>query len=150
MANYVTETDWDKDDIVEKRMIVDMPMNRTDGMGLITRSMSERWASDIGLDYVPSQWCVRQSFIKGMLCTFPILEFCDEVNGGSYLVDTIYNDINGNPIQADLRDVDVILTESQFKLWDSYSSMEQYIENCHRNKLYWGVSQYTPKEAKSV
>lgn len=150
MANYVTETDWSKDDDIDVRLIEDMKMNRTDGMGLITRSMSEKWAEDVGLDYVPSQWCVRQSFVKGMLCTFPIVEFCEEMNGGNYIVDTIYKDADGNPKRADLREVDVILTESQFKLWDSYDSMEQYIENCHTNHLYWGVSQFAPKEAKSI
>lgn len=124
-------------------------MDRTDGMGLITPEMSERWSQDLGLDYVPSQWCVRQSFIKGMLCTFPIDEFCREINGGNYIVDTVYKDEDGNPIRADLREVDVILTESQFKLWKAYRNLDQYIANCHENKLFWGVSQYTPKEAKS-
>jgi hypothetical protein len=147
-ANYVTETDWDDDDIVDERE-VELEMNRTDGMGLISPEFSARWADDIGVDYVPSQWCVRQSFIKGMLCTFDFRAFCREVNGGNYIVDTIYKDDNGNPIKADLRDVDIILSESQFKLWDSYQSLEEYIENCHTNKLYWGVTQFSPKRPKS-
>lgn len=149
MANYVTETDWAQDDQIDVRKIEGMRMDRTDGMGLITPEMSERWSQDLGLDYVPSQWCVRQSFIKGMLCTFPIDEFCREMNGGNYIVDTVYKDEDGNPIRADLREVDVILTESQFKLWKAYRNLDQYIANCHENKLFWGVSQYTPKEAKS-
>ena len=151
LANYLTENpDWDKDDTLDVRMIEDMPMNRTDGMGLISPELSERWAKELDLDYIPAQWCIRQSFIKGMVCTFPIHQFCEEVAGGNYMVETIYKDEAGNPIMADLREYDMILTESQFKLWDSFPSMEVYIENYHKNDLAWGVSQYTPKRAKDT
>ncbi|MBO5970255.1 MAG: hypothetical protein J6S14_17380, partial [Clostridia bacterium] len=150
-ANYVTENpDWDKDDTLDVRMIEDMPMNRTDGMGLISPELSEKWAGELGLDYIPAQWCIRQNFIKGMVCTFPIHQFCEEVNGGNYIIETIYKDGDGNPIMADLRDYDMILTESQFKLWDSFPSLDAYIENYRRNKLLWGVSQFTPKRAKDT
>lgn len=148
-ASYVTEGDWSKDDQVDIRE-VETAMNRTDGMGLISPELSEQWAKELGLDYVPAQWIIRQSFLKGMVCTFPIHQFCEEVNHGNYLVDTIYKDANGEYIKADLRDVDMIVSESQFKLWDSFGSMEQYISNCHENGLTWGVAQYSPKEPKDV
>lgn len=150
MANYVTETDWEKDDKIDQRMIENMEMNRTDGMGLISPDQSQQWAEELGLDWLPSQWCIRQNFIKGMLCTFDIHKFCEEVNGGNYIVDTVYTDENGEYIKADLRDYSVIITESQFKLWDSFDSVESYIENCHNNNLKWGVSQYSPKEPKDI
>lgn len=150
-ANYLTENpDWDQDDTLDVRMIEDMPMNRTDGMGLISPEQSEKWARELGLDYIPAQWCIRQNFIKGMVCTFPIHQFCEEVNGGDYRIKTVYRDADGQPIYADLRDYDIILTESQFKLWDSFPSIEVYIENYRKNGLLWGVSQYTPKRAKDT
>lgn len=149
-AYFDTETGWNEDDDIEVRRVENVEMNRTDGMGLISPALSERWANELGLDYIPAQWCIRQSFIKGMVCTFPIHEFCEEVVGGNYIVNTIYKDENGEPIKADLRDYDLILTESQFKLWDSFDSVGQYISNCHENKLFWGVSQYTPKAAKDT
>ena len=149
-ANYVIENGWKHDDTVIQKEIKDMPMNRTDGMGLISYRQAEKWSKELGLDYVPSQFCIRQNFIKGMLCTFPIHEFCEEVNNGNYIVDTIYKDKDGNYIKADLRDYDIILTESQFKLWDSFPNIETYIKNCRENKLYWGVSLYSPKKAKNV
>lgn len=148
-ANYLTERDWAVDDVLEEREI-EMKMNRTDGMGLISPELSARWAQELGLDYIPAQWIVRQSFIKGMVCTFPFKEFCEEKNGGNYLVETIYKDSDGNPIMADLRNVDLILSESQFKLWDSYTSIDHYVANCHANKLTWGVAQYSPKELKDL
>lgn len=148
-TNFVTETDWDLDDEITQ-IETEQEMNRTDGMGLISPKQAKIWAEELGLDYIPSQFCVRQSFIKGMLCVFDIHEFCKEKNNGNYIVDTIYKDENGNYIKADLRDYDIIISESQFKLWDSYSSIEQYIISCHQNKLYWGITQYTPKEAKDI
>jgi hypothetical protein len=148
-ANYVIEKDWNIDDDIEERK-VEIDMNRTDGMGLINPIRAKQWADELGLDYIPSQFCIRQSFVKGMLCTFPIQQFCEEVNNGNYIVDTIYKDSEGNYIKADLQDYDVIITESQFKLWDSYPNIDTYIDNCHKNKLYWGVSQYTPKQAKHI
>lgn len=150
IANYVTETDWDKDDEIDQRLIKDMPMNRTDGMGLISPRQSEKWANELGLDYTPEQWCIRQSFLKGMLCTFDIHRFCEEKNGGNYIVDTIYKDENGKYIKADLRDCEVIITESQLKLWGSYPNVETYVENYRKNNLQWGVSQYTAKKPKDV
>jgi len=149
MANFDTETDWDIDDEIEPREVT-AEMNRTDGMGLISPRQAQKWAEELELDYVPSQFIVRQSFLKGMVCTFPIHEFCEEVNDGNYLVDTIYQDENGEYIKADLRDYDLIIGESQFKLWDSWSSMEAYIDCCHQNGLTWGIAQYSPKEAKNV
>lgn len=149
LTNFVIETDWDIDDQIVQQE-VKQEMNRTDGMGLISPKQAEKWGKELGLDYIPSQFCIRQSFIKGMLCTFDIHQFCKEKNNNNYIVDTIYKDKDGNYIKADLRDYDVILSESQFKLWDSYDSVEQYIECCHKNKLYWGISQYTPKKAKDI
>lgn len=149
-ANYVIENGWKVDDTIIQKEMANVPMNRTDGMGLISYNQAKKWAEELGLDYVPSQFCIRQSFIKGMLCTFPIHEFCEEVNGGNYLVETIYKDKKGNYIKVDLREYDVIISESQFKLWNSFDSIDSYIENCHKNKLYWGVTLTTPKEAKRI
>lgn len=149
MAHFDTETDWSIDDEIDTREVT-TEMNRTDGMGLISPRQAAKWAEELELDYVPSQWIIRQSFLKGMLCTFPIHEFCEEVNGGNYIVDTIYQDDDGNYIKADLRDYDVIVSESQFKLWDSWSGTEEYVQRCHENGLTWGVAQYTPARAKNI
>ena len=142
-VNYVTETPQGQDDEVEVREI-DMPFNRTDGMGLITPDFARLWADDLGLDYVPAQFCIRQSWIKGMLCVFDIIDFCEKKNGGKYTITDIY----GN--EVDLRNIDIILSESQFKLWDSYPNQKYYEECCEMNGLNWGVSIYTPKQDKDI
>lgn len=142
-VNYVTETDYDSDDLIDERT-VNLGFNRTDGMGLVNYERASIWAKDLGLDYVPAQFCIRQSFIKGMLCTFPIQEFCELVNDGCYTTRDLY----GNEI--DLRDYDVILTESQFKLWGAYPNLDYYKECCHKNNLNWGVAICTPKQDKDI
>jgi hypothetical protein len=148
-VNFVTETKKDEDDLIEEKEI-EIEFNRFDGMGLISYEKADEWAKELGLDYVPSQWCVRQSFLKGMLCTFPILDFCKLKNQQNFNIKTSYKDENGNDKIVNLNDIDVICTESQFKLWDSYNSLEEYIENCEKNKLYWGVSLYSPKQDKDI
>lgn len=153
-ANYVIENAWKVDDTIIQKELKDVPMNRTDGMGLISYKQALLWANELDLDYVPSQFCFRQSFMKGMLCVFPIHEFALEYGkldeSGRCMVDTIYTDDNNNPIKANLFEYDLIITESQFKLWDSYDSIEQYIENCKKNNLKWGIALTTPKEAKPM
>jgi len=149
MTNFVTETAWDKDDTIEQKEI-ELEMNRTDGLGLISPRQAQIWANDMELDYIPSQFIIRQSFLKGLLCTFDIHEFCKEKNNNNYIVDTVYKDSSGNYIKADLREYDVIISESQFKLWNAYPNIETYIDNYHKNKLFWGVAQYSPNQAKDI
>lgn len=148
-VNFVTETDLNEDDLIETKEVTEK-FNRFDGQGLISYEMASKWAAELGLDYVPAQWCIRQNFIKGMLNTFPIHEFCEKVNNGNYRIRTSYCDENGNPKIVDLRDIDVIITESQFKLWDSWDSVEIYQENCIKNNLKWGVSLHSPKKDKDI
>ena len=148
-VHFVTEIAGNTDDLVEDKTVT-QTFNRTDGMGLISPRQAKKWADELGLDYIPSQFGLRQSFIKGMLCTFPIHEFCEEINGGNYIVDTIYKDENGNYIKADLRDYDIIISESQFKLWNCYDDVDDYLEKCHKNGLKWGIPQYSPKECKNI
>lgn len=147
--NYVTETDWETDDLIDIREMT-QEFNRFDGQGLIDYGMAKKWADELGLDYVPAQWCIRQNFIKGMLCTFPIKEYLEQANNGNYNIKTIYKDEFGNNIVTNMKDIDVILSESQFKLWDSFPNLDVFQTNCVKNNLTWGVSLYTPKETKHI
>ena len=147
---WVTEVDdKNKDDIIEKRTIT-TEFNLFDGNGLVSPTMAQQWSDDLELDYLPAQWCIRASWIKGMVNVFDFHKFCEEYNNGNYIIDTVYKDADGNPIKVDLRDIDVILTESQFKLWSSYNSLEEYQFNSKKNNLNWGVSLYTPKQDKDI
>ena len=142
---WVTEVPNNEDDDIIERKTIETEFNLFDGNGLISPTKAQEWSNELGLDYLPAQWCIRASWIKGMLNVFDFHRFCKEINGGEYLIDTVYKDEFGNPIKVDLRNIDVILTESQFKLWSSYDNLDDYISNCKKNKLHWGVSIHTPK-----
>jgi hypothetical protein len=142
-VDFVTETEGDNDDIIERRTIT-QGFNRFDGMGLISPQQAKKWSSELQLDYIPAQWCVRNNFLKGMLCTFDIHKFCEEKNNGNYIIKSIYGK------EVDLRNIDIIITESQFKLWDSFKSQEQYDNNRRKNCLKWGVTLVTPRIDKDI
>ena len=46
--------------------------------------------------------------------------------------------------------IDVILTVSQLKLWNSYSSCEEYALACEKNKIGWGVSRVNLQHEKDT
>lgn len=143
-VNWVTITEEElQDDKIEQKY-VDMEFNLFDGMGLIKPHFASIWAQELGLDYVPAQFCIRHSFIKGMVCQFDIDSFCKINNNNNYMIKTLYGDY------VDIRNYDIILTKSQFKMWNCYNSYEDYNEKCHRNKLTWGISQYSPKHTKDI
>ena len=85
-------------------------------------------SESLGLDYVTSGVCLRNAYCKGMLYAFPIVEFCEK-----YLKSYIVKDIWGN--EVDVRNIDMILTESSLKFWNSYTSSEDYI-NQYRSHGY--------------
>ena len=142
LVNFVEECDKIDDEVVEKKVPIEY--NYFDGMGLITPKMAKIWAKDLGEDdYIPAQFCIRQNFIKGMVAVFPFQEFATEIAHNYNITDIYGNDIN-------IKDMDVILTESQFKLWDSFDNIKQYEDNCKANGLEWGVSKCTPKKDKET
>lgn len=113
--------------------------NLFDGQGLISPTFSKLWANDVGItDYVPSAWGVRCAFIKGMCVTFDFVRFAKEIAK----VDTII-DVWGT--EYHIEDIDVILSQSQFKLWNAYENWEYYEVNLWINGLSWGVSKVSPK-----
>lgn len=143
-VNWVTMVDEPfEDDKIEQKW-VDFTFNLFDGMGIIHPEYAKVWAEELGLDYVPSEFCIRHSFIKGMVCQFDFIDFCRLKNNGNYMIKTLYGDY------VDVRDYDMIITKSQFKMWNCYDNFEDYIEKCHKNELEWGISQFAPKKPKDI
>jgi hypothetical protein len=114
----------------------------SDGYGLMLPSRALQWSLDAEEHYLPSGMCIRNSWTKGMLFTFDFHAFAEKVSG-SYLV----KDIWGNDV--DIRSVDVILTGSMLKLWDSYSSWEDYWSNCIKNKYTFSVTKMCPEKLEN-
>ena len=135
-VDYIQEVDND-DDIIEERD-EEISFNLWDGQGLISPKFAAQWAEEMELDYIPSAFIIRSNFIKGMLCTIDFHKYAEEVAENHYVTDVWGNKYN-------IRDADIILTESQFKLWNAYESIDDYIRKCKNNNLNWGVSRVTPK-----
>lgn len=145
--SFVTETDIGEDDIINVREIV-KEFNRADGMGIISPTLAEKWSKEMDLDYIPACFCIRASFIKGMVCVVDFHEWIKEKINKKEIKSSIVKDIYGK--EVDLLEVELLLTESQFKLIGSYKSLEQYKSNCIINNLKWGVSLQSPKECKDT
>lgn len=86
----------------------------------------------------------RFAWTKGMLFTFDFVEFAKQINNEKYEV----ADAWGN--KRDIRNYDVVLTTSMVKLWDSYDSLEHYLECCKENHYDFSVAKTTPHKLENV
>jgi len=68
----------------------DIELEESDGYGLILPELSERWRQEINTEeqYVPSGFCIRNAFCKGMVFTFDFHRFADIV-ARNYIVKDI-------------------------------------------------------------
>lgn len=111
--------------------------NASDGFGLMLPWRAARWALDLGIDYIPSGINTRAyAFEKGMLVTFDFIDFAKKHN--TFMT----HDAWGK--EVDIREFDVIITASMLKLWDSYKSFDEYMEQCLNNNYKFCVSKVCP------
>jgi len=110
-----------------------------DGEGIITINGSEQWCKDLDIeDYTPGFWGIRNSYVKGMLITFPVNDFIEDVSHTSEFIDAWGE-------KRDAKNYDIFLTTSQVKLWDNYKSLEDFTQKCKDNNLSWGICRVPPK-----
>lgn len=139
---YLTdECDGEPTMELQKQQKVDL--DASDGFGMMLPSLAERWSKELGLDYTISGANTRFSFEKGMAFTFDYIDFAEKIAGGKYII----KDAWGNDF--DVRDVELILTTSMVKLWDSYDSCEAYVRNSLSNGYTFGIAKTCPKELES-
>ena len=115
--------------------------NLFDGQGLICPQKAQEWSEELKMDYTPSSTIFRSAFAKGLLVTFDFHKFAEEHD--TYKIKDIYGNI------YNVEDVEVILSQSQFKLYDAYSSTEDYICQCQKHDYSWGISRPAPKYDKN-
>ena len=140
IIDWVTESE--PDDIIEEQER-ELTFNLWDGMGICSPELAKQWSQDLDLDYVPCCFCIRNYFVKGMVCVFDFHKFSREVAGKH-----IITDLYGKEVDTD--NIDMIITESQFKLWKGYDSWQYYLDCCKENGGRWGVTKFTPKEDKTA
>jgi len=140
-VDFVTYKGIDEDDNVEtvKR---ELSMNAWDGQGLISPNLAKLWSDELELDYTFSNAVIRAPFLKGLVTVFDMNLFANLV-AKKYTFTDIYG------IERDIRETDLIISESMFKLTNSYENTEEYIENCHKNKLGFSIAKVNPKVEKS-
>ena len=141
----VDDSDLTREEPIVKRIdSYDIEYNVSDGMGFVTPEMSAKWAQELNEGDEPlSGVNTRCSFLKGMLFTVPFKEFAEEVAH-------TYKIIDAYGVERDIRDADAIVTTSMLKLWDSYSSYEEYYENCIKNGYEFAVAKSTPHKLRNV
>lgn len=139
-VDWVTENE--PDDIIEEQNR-ELTFNLWDGMGICSPELAQKWSQDLELDYVPCSFSIRNYFVKGMVCVFDFHKFSREVAHKH-----IIKDLYGNEVDTD--NIDMIITESQFKLWKGYESWQDYLDCCKENDGRWGVAKFSPKEDKTA
>lgn len=125
--------------VMEEQYQVPVQLNESDGYGLMMPSLAQRWSEELGLDYMVSGVNTRFSWEKGMVFTFDFQDFAEQM-AGTYMVKDAWGD------EVDVRNVELVLTTSMLKLWDSYPSCEAYVSNCVENGYTFGIAKTCPKE----
>lgn len=117
-------------------------LDESDGYGIMLPSLAERWSRDLNLSYTMGAATTRCSWEKGMVFTFDFLDFADNVAGTRTITDAWGETV-------DLGEVELILTTSMLKLWDSYSSCEDYLRNCRENGYTFSVTKIAPEKLEN-
>lgn len=130
----------------------DVENNCSDGCSMMLPSLSMRWNGELNGDYnnTMSGCNLRCAWTKGMTFTFDFIQFAEEINGASeenpdgYIITDVWGD------KRDVRDAELIVTESQLKLWKCYSSWEDYYYKCLENKYTIRIAKTAPHECDDV
>lgn len=130
----------------------DFENNMSDGCSMMLPNLSKRWNGELNGDseHTMSGCNMRCAFTKGMALTFDFIRFAEEIIGASaehpekYLIKDYWEK------ERDIRDADLILTESQLKLCGSYSSWEDYYEKCIANHYTLRVTKTSEEENDDI
>lgn len=120
----------------------DVELNDSDGYGLAMPQLMERWGQEIGENFLLPGCVIRNSFCKGAVYPINFQKFAKDHN-----ITTI-TDVWNNVYNID--EVELVLTESMLKLWDAYSSIEDYLKNCEENKYTFAITKASEEELENV
>ena len=148
----IDDSDPTIEPIVQYEDNQDFENNMSDGCSMMLPSLSKRWNGELNGDYqhTMSGCNLRCAWTKGMTFTFDFIDFAEKVVGASmehpekYLI----TDVWGH--SRDIRDAELILTESQLKLWACYDSWEDYYYKCLENKYTLRVTKTAEHEVDDV
>ncbi|CAI6268704.1 DNA-directed RNA polymerase YonO [Bacillus subtilis] len=98
----------DRDTYEITRKVMDIPIEHTDGCGMMLPSLSQK------------SFMVRLPWVKGLLVPFDFRKFAEKHS--SFIVKDVY----GKEWDVIKDDIQIIFTKSQFKMWKYYDSWDDY------------------------
>ena len=148
----ITDKDGYKEPVVEFLKDQDVSNNCSDGCSMMLPSLARRWNGELTGDYEHEiGGCnLRCSWTKGMTFPFDYIRFAEEVIGASadnpekYLIEDVWG------TKRDVRNSELIITESQLKLTNSYKSWEDYYNNCINNDYTIRIAKTAPHEVDNI
>lgn len=148
----ITDKDGYKEPVVEFLKDQDVSNNCSDGCSMMLPSLARRWNGELTGDYEHEiGGCnLRCSWIKGMTFPFDYIRFAEEVIGASadypekYLIEDVWG------TKRDVRNSELIITESQLKLTKSYKSWEDYYNNCINNDYTIRIAKTAPHDVDNI
>ena len=136
------ENSDDADEPIMTEKHGEFELNTSDGFGLMCPALAERWSGELGLGYTAGGMCVRNLFCKGMVYAFDFHEFARRYGNGDTITD-VWGTVRT------ISDVELIVPVSVMKLWDSYKSLEHYLECCEKYGHGFAVTKTTEKELEN-
>ena len=138
----VDDSNYPEEPLVELKHNQEFDNDASDGCGIMTVNLAKRWNGELCGNFdKPLCGCnLRNSFLKGMVFPFDIVGFAEQINGASdenqdgYIIEDVWG------TKRDIRDAELIITESQLKLWDCYKSWEDYYHACIDNHYTFRVA----------
>jgi len=127
----------DKNNNIQEE-IKDFTINCADGQGLITPEMADIWSQNMKLDYTACSFIVRTCWIKGAVHTFDFREYA-KTHGINIIKDRWGK-------EYDINEIDILISESQFKMHKYYNSWEEYLNNFQKYNLKWGVARVNKEQ----
>ena len=141
----IDDSDTSREPIVQFSPMQEIENDASDGCGMMLPSLSRRWNGELGgnPEQTVSGCNLRCAWTKGMTFTFDYIEWAEK-NIGSYIIKDVWGQ------ERDIRDSELIVTESQLKLWGCYSSWEDYYEKCLENHYTIRIAKTAPHEVDDV
>lgn len=142
-SDYILLNDeHDGEPVMTKIENGEVELEDSDGFGLISPKLAERWSLDLGEKTSVSGFCIRNAFCKGMVFPFDYIDFGNCV-ANNYIITDAWG------TKRDVRDADLILTTSMVKLWDSYENIEDYLYNCKKNHYSFSITKICDPEERN-
>lgn len=141
----IDDSDTTKEPLVQFAPMQDIENDASDGCSMMLPSLSRRWNGELGgnSEETLSGCNLRCAWTKGMTFTFDYIEWAEK-NVGSYIVKDVWG------VDRDVRESELIITESQLKLWNCYDSWEDYYNKCIDNHYTIRIAKTAPHEVDDI